>query len=297
MGFIDLHLHSCCSDGILTPAQVVLASREAGVRTIALCDHDTIAGVADALRAGVAAGVTVLPGVELSVAFHEYQDVHLLGYGMDTASPELLTQLNAFAARRANRNREIVEAVNSRLSSQGHSPLFVSEVEALAGGVIGRPHIARALMARGYVTNMQQAFEQYLVPCNVPKYYWPMAEALSTIRRLGGVAVLAHPTTITQDHQVLGELINELQSIGLDGVEVYNALASKADMLFLQGVARRLNLLVTGGSDFHGTNPEERIGKGRGGIRFSDALLPPLMTLTAQRAVITETSLPQHLSL
>ncbi|MGD9663191.1 MAG: PHP domain-containing protein [Porticoccaceae bacterium] len=292
MGFIDLHLHSSCSDGILTPAQVVLAARDAGVTTIALCDHDTVAGVADALRAGTVAGVAVIPGVELSVAFHDYQDVHLLGYGINTTSPELLTQLGAFAARRANRNREIVGAVNSRLATQGQHPLLVGEVEALAGGVIGRPHIARALLARGYVATMQQAFEQYLVPCNVPKYYWPMDEALSTIRRLGGVAVLAHPTTITQDYQLLGDLISELQSIGLDGVEVYNALASEADMLFLQGLARRLNLLVTGGSDFHGTNPEERIGKGRGGIRFSDALLPPLMALTAQRAAITETSLP-----
>lgn len=297
MGFIDLHLHSCCSDGILTPEQVVLAARDAGVTTVALCDHDTVAGVADAMSAGTVAGVCVIPGVELSVAFHEHQDVHLLGYGMHSTSPELLAQLDAFATRRANRNREIVEAVNTRLTSQGQPPLLVSEVEALAGGVIGRPHIARALMARGYVTSTQQAFEQYLIPCNVPKYYWPMVDALATIHRMGGVAVLAHPTTITGDYQVLDDLITELQSIGLDGVEVYNTLASESDMLFLQGLARRLNLLVTGGSDFHGTNPEERIGKGRGGIRFSDALLPPLLTLAAQRAAATKTSLSQHLSL
>lgn len=297
MGFIDLHIHSCCSDGILTPEQAVQAARNAGVTTIALCDHDTVAGVADAIRVGTVAGVQVIPGVELSVAFHEHEDVHLLGYGIDTTSLELLVQLEAFATRRANRNREIVEAVNNRLVSQGQSPLLVREVEALAGGVIGRPHIARALLARGYVTDMQQAFEQYLIPCNVPKYYWPMAEAVTAIHRMGGVAVLAHPTTITQEYEVLGDVITELQSIGLDGVEVYNSLASESDSLFLQGVARRLNLLVTGGSDFHGTNPEERIGKGRGGIRFSDALLPPLVTLATQRAAVTRTSLPQLLSL
>lgn len=280
MGFIDLHLHSNCSDGILTPEQLVLAARNAELSTIALCDHDTVAGVADAINNGISAGVHVIPGVELSVAFHEHEDVHLLGYGIDIEAPELTRQLSAFANRRANRNREIVASVNNKLAAQGRQLLVVSEVEALAGGVLGRPHIARALMAKGHVGDMQQAFEQYLVPCNVPKYYWPMADALQTIHAVGGKAVLAHPTSITSDHQLLEELIGELQGFGLDGIEVYNNLATEPDMLFLQGLARRFNLLVTAGSDFHGISPEERIGKGRGGIRFSDALLPPLVNCT-----------------
>lgn len=284
MGFIDLHLHSTYSDGMLTPVQLIAAAHAVGVSTIALCDHDTVDGVAEAFCAGKSTGVTVIPGVELSVAFHQHQDVHLLGYGIDVGAPELLTRLAAFATRRTNRNREIVESVNTRLASQGKTPLLVAEVEALAGGVIGRPHIGRALMARGYVNDMQQAFDQYLIPCNVPKFYWPMADALTTIRGVGGVAILAHPTSITQDHHLLTELITELQALGLDGVEIYNNLATEADMLFLQGLARRLNLTVTAGSDFHGSAPDEQIGKGRGGIRFSDALLPPLVTLSAQRA-------------
>jgi len=283
MGFIDLHLHSTCSDGLLTPKQLVDAACQAKLSTIALCDHDTVNGVAALQKAAITAGINVIPGVELSVAFHKHEDIHLLGYGIDTGNRELLGQLDAFAARRANRNREIIAVINIKLSQEGKAPLEVLEVESLADGVIGRPHIGRALLARGYVRDMQHAFDQYLVPCNVPKFYWPMAEALSAIRRAGGVAVLAHPTTISLDHHLLSELISELQTLGLDGLEVYNTLASEADMLFLQGLTRRLNLLVTAGSDFHGIAPDERIGKGRGGIRFSDALLPPLMALAAQR--------------
>lgn len=284
MGFIDLHLHSTCSDGMLPPRQLVMAAAQADITTIAICDHDTVSGIDEALSTASDIGIHLIPGVELSVAFRHYNDVHLLGYGIDTRAPLLLTQLAAFADRRANRNREIVAAVNSKLQSEHKLPLDLQAVESLAEGVIGRPHIGRALMARGYVASMQEAFDQYLVPCNVPKFYWPMAEALQTIRLVGGVTVLAHPTSITQDHQELTTLITELQAVGLDGLEVYNNLASEADMLFLQGLARRLDLLVTAGSDFHGITPEEQIGKGRGGIRFSDALLPPLCALATRRA-------------
>lgn len=290
MSFIDLHLHSTCSDGLLSPEQLVAAARQAGLTTIALCDHDTVSGVSAFQQAATVAGIKVVPGVELSVAFREYEDIHLLGYGIDINNTELLANLHSFAMQRANRNREIIEAINAKLARQGKAPLEVAEVVALAGGVIGRPHIGRALIARGYAHDMQQAFDQYLVPCNVPKYYWPLPDALCAIRRAGGVAVLAHPTTISLDHRLLSDLMTELRTLGLDGLEVYNTLASEADSLFLQGLARRLDLLVTAGSDFHGIAPDERIGKGRGGIRFSDALLPPLVTLAAQRAAACQSA-------
>lgn len=290
MSFIDLHLHSTCSDGLLSPEQLVSAACKAELTTIALCDHDTVSGVPVFQQAATAAGIAVVPGVELSVAFRDYEDIHLLGYGIDINNAELLANLRTFATRRANRNREIIASINAKLTCQGKAPLEVEEVEALAGDVIGRPHIGRALIAHGHVHTMQQAFDQYLVPCNVPKYYWPMPDALRAIRQAGGVAVLAHPTTISLDHHLLSELISELQTLGLDGLEVYNTLASEADSLFLQGLARHLNLLVTAGSDFHGIAPDERIGKGRGGIRFSNALLPPLVTLAAQRAAACQST-------
>lgn len=280
---IDLHLHSNCSDGMLTPEKLVLLAHQADLSTIALCDHDTIAGVESAVQAGLSHGVEVVPGVELSVCYKEFTDVHLLGYWINTDALQLKRRLNEFAARREMRNREIILLVNERLQEEGKELLTVSEVEALAGGVMGRPHIARALQLRGYVSGIEDAFSRYLVPCDVPKIYWPMEEALTTIQQIGGIAVLAHPTSMTRDKQLLGELISELRILGLDGIEVYNNMAAEHEITFLQGLAHRLKLIPTGGSDFHGISPDDCIGKGRGGMRFSDALLPPLRKLAAKR--------------
>jgi len=273
---IDLHLHSSCSDGVLTPDELVAAAAQANLTTIALCDHDTIAGVEAAQKYGQHYGIEVIPGVELSVCFKEFTDVHLLGYWIDLHAPELNDRLAEFAFRRSNRNREIVSAVNQLLENEEKEPLTIAEVECLADGVMGRPHIARALLQRGYVKGMEDAFSRYLIPCDVPKAYWPMEDALKTIRNIGGVAVLAHPTSITHDQALLTDLVTDLKNMGLDGLEVFNTLANEHEIMFLQGLANRLGLLYTAGSDFHGIETYDTIGKGRGGIRFSDALLPPL---------------------
>lgn len=280
---IDLHLHSNCSDGVLTPAELLAKAKQAGLASVALCDHDTVAGVKTAIIAGEQTGVNVIPGVELSVCFRSFSDVHLLGYFIDLDSTELHERLETFALRRSNRNLEIIAAVNRLLQQEGRNSLTTEEVTIHADGVMGRPHIARALLLRGYANSMEEAFSRYLVPCDVPKTYWAMEDALQTIRRIGGVAILAHPTSITRDSELLGNLIEELQRLGLDGLEVYNNLATEVEMRFLQGVARRLNLLVTGGSDFHGIDDQVQIGKGRGGIHFADALLPPLRAVAAGR--------------
>ena len=284
---VDLHMHSSCSDGVLPPAQLPATAQLAGLSTIALCDHDTVAGVETAIQAGSELGVEVIPGVELSVCFKGYTDVHLLGYWIDIHAPELTEQLDTFAFRRSNRNREIIMAVNHVLQQEQKEPLTIAEVEALADGVMGRPHIARALYQRGYVSGMEDAFSRYLVPCDVPKTYWPMEDALKTIQRVGGVAVLAHPTSITRDQRILTELITELKELGLDGLEVYNTLAAEHEIVFLQTLANHLSLIPTGGSDFHGIEEHDQIGKGRGGTRFSDALLPPLRKRATERSTIT----------
>lgn len=283
LSMIDLHLHSSCSDGALTPAELIAKARQAGLTNVALCDHDTIAGVKTAMSAGMQVGVNVIPGVELSVCFKSFSDVHLLGYFIDFDNAELRERLDTFALRRSNRNLEIIAAVNRLLQQEGRDSLTTEEVTIHADGVMGRPHIARALLLRGYADSMEDAFSRYLVPCDVPKAYWPMEDALQTIHRIGGVAVLAHPTSITRDLGLLSNLIEELQKLGLDGLEVYNNLATEAEMQFLQNVARRLNLLITGGSDYHGIEDQIQIGKGRGGIRFADALLPPLRAVAARR--------------
>ncbi len=285
---IDLHLHSSCSDGVLTPSLLVAEASKAGLSSISISDHDTIAGVEEAIQAGQRLGVEVIPGVELSVSYRGFNDVHLLGYWIDIHAPELTEQLDKFAMHRSNRNGEIVLLVNKLLQDEGKEPLTLEEVTSLADGVMGRPHIARALIKRSYAKTMEDAFTRYLIPSDVPKAYWAMEDALLTVKQVGGVSVLAHPTSITKDQILLAELISGLKESGLDGLEVFNTLATEEEIMFLQKLAYRFSLLPTGGSDFHGISPDDRIGKGRGGTKFSDALLPPLRGLAEQRNKIKE---------
>jgi predicted metal-dependent phosphoesterase TrpH len=273
---IDLHIHSSFSDGAFTPSELVSLAAQRDVRVIALADHDSVAGVEEASLAGTLAGIGVLPAVELSVQFEGWQDVHLLGYGIDCSDAKFLQSLDGFRRRREGRNDEIIGRVNDSLRAEGRCSLDRDSVLAFARDSIGRPHIARALLKRGYVDSMEDAFRRYLVPCNVPKFYWPMDEAIAEIHRIGGVAVLAHPTSISKDQGILGSVIAALYLLGLDGIEVYNNMGWPLEIEFLRRTAEAHGLLVTGGSDFHGIEEGLEIGKGREGIRFDSALLAPL---------------------
>lgn len=281
--YIDLHLHSTCSDGAFSPAELVERAGKARLTAIAIADHDSVTGISEAVTAGEMRGIEVIPAVELSVQFGAWQDVHLLGYGIDYADSGFLERLNGFRQRRERRNVEILERVNERLAHEGRSGLELSQVLAYARDAIGRPHIARALIDRGYVKSVEDAFQRYLVPCNVPKAYWPIDDAIAEIRGVRGAAVLAHPTTISTDRRELRQAIRELADLGLDGVEAFNNLAQPDEMEFLRRLAGELGLLVTGGSDFHGIEEGLEMGKGRGGMRFSASLLAPLKKRLAER--------------
>jgi len=268
-GLIDLHLHSTCSDGALAPAEVVARAAQAGLRAIALADHDNIDGIEAAMAAGAELGVEVLAGVELSVVWQQWQDVHLLGYAFDWRHPQLVAALAEFQAFRTERNRKIVERVNRRLADQGHPPISFERVLELAGGTIGRPHVARVLIEAGVVPDVETAFRSYLVDCNVPKRYFPIDEAIALIHAAGGVAVLAHPPFVTRDRQEFRMLLDQLVALGLDGVEVYNSGSSRNDSDWYLTEARRRGLIVTGGSDYHGLAGENlQIGSGRGQLRI-----------------------------
>jgi predicted metal-dependent phosphoesterase TrpH len=273
---IDLHIHSCFSDGVFTPAELVARAVTLDVRAIAIADHDSVAGVAEAADAGGGCGIDVLPAVELSVKFEEWEDVHLLGYGIDYSDPQFLKKLDGFRNHREGRNSEILQRVNDSLRSEGRGALSCEKVLAFARGAIGRPHIARALLEQGYASSMEDAFKRYLVPCNVPKFYWPIDEAIAEIHRIGGVAVLAHPTSISKEMGTLGSVIAALQRSGLDGIEVYNNMGWPLEIEFLRRTAEDLGLLVTAGSDFHGIEEGLEIGRGREGMHFDSALLAPL---------------------
>jgi len=263
---VDLHIHSTFSDGVRTPTELVDMACNLGLRAIAIADHDAVEGIDEALAAGAARGLEVLPALEFSVAFASYSDVHLLGYLLDHRDPGLIATLGDFRDKRETRSEAIVEKINEKLKFEGRGPISSAEAAALAGGAIGRPHIAQVLLSKGYVSGMQDAFVRYLVPCDVPKRYFPVAEALETIRRLGGVAVLAHPTSITNERGLLVEVIDELCDLGLDGLEAYNNICNEQESAFLRRHAEQKGLVWTGGSDYHGIEEGITMGSGRGSM-------------------------------
>jgi hypothetical protein len=254
---VDLHTHSRHSDGTLSPVELLEMAAGNGFRAIALADHDAVSGIGEALEAGNRLGVEVIPAVELSVELRGNEDVHLLGFFIDHTDPRFLEKLALFCKRRDRRGEEILAKINERLAETGKRGIGYEEVTVDADGALGRPHIARVLVAKGYAASMENAFDEFLVPCNVPKEYFAADEAISEIHRIGGLAVLAHPTSITRDRTMLRELIAELIRHGLDGLEAMNNMASIDETDFLLGIARRHGLLVTGGSDFHGNSDEE----------------------------------------
>lgn len=282
--YIDLHLHSTCSDGIHTPAEVVRLAAEADLAAIALCDHDNIDGIDEAMAAGRELGVEVLSGVELSVVWGKIQDIHLLGYGFDHRHCGLVAALREFRAFREGRNERIVERVNEKLAREGKEPIEFARVMALAGGTVGRPHIALALMEKGHVKSSEEAFRHYLVPCNVPKRYFPIDEAIALVNRAGGVTVLAHPPFVTPDRKEFERLLDAFAELGLEGVEAYNSGSTNDDIDWYITVTRRRGLIVTGGSDYHGIEGGEVVlGRGRGNLRIPYRCLEEIRQALARK--------------
>lgn len=266
--YVDLHLHTTCSDGYFSPEEVVGFAEKAGLITIALADHDNIDGISRAMQAGVESGIEIIAAVELSSQWFQYTDMHLLGYGFDYQDPYLIRALDEFQEFRATRNQQIVERVNRKLLEEKRQPIDSEAVCQLAGGTIGRPHIALALRQAGYVNNNDEAFTRYLIPCNVPKRYFPADEAIKLIHGSGGIVVLAHPPYVTRDRHKLEILVAELVDLGLDGIEAYNNGSGLEDTDWLIKLARKHGLVVTGGSDFHGDSGSMiAVGKGVRGIQ------------------------------
>ncbi len=274
MSFIDLHAHSTASDGSYRPAELVRLAKKAGLKAMALTDHDTTDGLAEALAAGAELGVEVIPGIEISAQFTD-DTMHILGYFLDFASGKLAERLAVLKQARKERNPKIV----AKLNALGVS-ITMEQVERLSGGgQVGRPHIARALLESGYVKTLQQAFDIYLKnggKAYVEKYRFPPAEAMDMIREAGGVPVLAHPFTLALGSaRALKEVLQDLKAQGLAGVEIFYAdHTPEQEALYLK-LARELGLLVTGGSDFHGDNkPEVTLGQ----IRSRNHLTYDLVT-------------------
>ena len=261
-GRIELHAHTIFSDGTLTPAELVAMAAERGLTALAITDHDSVDGVApaiaaagtlgDARSAGAAAPPEIVAGIELSSSL-EGNDLHVLGYFIDWRSETLAVRLSRFRDERRARAREILH----RLASLG-VPVAEDEVFAAAGpGVVGRPHIANALLKAGHVPTIDVAFQRYLGARGaafVPRPVFPSGEAVRAIRDAGGAAVLAHPAALAT------RVVEQLAEAGLAGIEVWHPQHGISSQKRWREVARALDLVASGGSDFHG--PHRGVGLG-----------------------------------
>ncbi len=272
MGGVDLHLHSQASDGECPPGDVPRRARASGLDVIALTDHDTLEGVAAASRAGDAVGVTVIAGCEFSVAA-DWGEMHLLAYYLPIGHAELDEFLTRQRGERAARGREIVR----RLHELGLE-VTDQDVRAAAGsGAVGRPHVARAMVERRLVRDMQDAFDRYLAtgrPAYVPKRLPPLAAVVELVRSAGGVTSAAHLSQ-RADPQSL----EKLKRAGVDAVEVVHPAHDERARRRIEQHARRAGLLLSGGSDWHG---ESRVDQRRAGL---GAVTVPAAWEEALRAV------------
>lgn len=243
--FADLHLHTTFSDGTYTPEELAAQARIHGLSGIALTDHDTVEGCARAAVACAAEGIEFIPGTELTAEWHG-NEVHLLGYFLDTNHRGLLAEMAKFQAVRQTRIVEMVQRINAL-----NTPLKVESVFAIANcRSPGRPHVGRALVQGGFCATMDEAFDRFLKkgkPAWVPKFKTSSAEAIGLIHAAGGLAVMAHPGLNRTD-----EIIPALAAAGLDGIECFHSKHSPADSRRYLEMAARHQLLVTGGSDCHG---------------------------------------------
>lgn len=246
----DLHTHSTASDGQLTPDELVRAAARAGLKALAVTDHDTLDGLDEAEPAGRGEGIEIVPGVEINTDAIG-AEVHVLGYYLDRSDPDLNVLLGRLRDNRLRRGEEMVR----RLRQIGFDISWDRVRELAQGGVIGRPHVAKTLEEAGCVRTVREAFERLLSPgCPgyVPHLKLKPGEAVREIRKAGGVAVLAHPGQLLDRVEGLAGLVGELIADGLQGLEVYHPDHDRDTSARLAALACSLGLLVTGGSDYHG---------------------------------------------
>ncbi len=285
---IDLHAHTTVSDGGDSPRELVVAAAEAGLDAIAVTDHDNDSGCDEAVLVGAELGVEVVRGVEISCDVEELSaqgyhpsgrpTMHLLGYFIPEHDNPLSDALAELQAARANRNHLIVE----RLNELG-IPVTFEEVEREAGGPgaqIGRPHFAAVLVRHGAVSDYQSAFDNFLAKgakAYIGRRLFKPAEAIAVMRSAGVVAVLAHPFTLRLEPDDLTRFVDELVAAGLNGIEGYHGDVPAADQEPYRALARARGLVVTGGSDYHGSmRPDRSLPGGRHGVVVPDAVLDEL---------------------
>jgi 3',5'-nucleoside bisphosphate phosphatase len=241
----DLHCHSTCSDGSYSVADLILHAKEKGLQALSITDHDTTKAYETAFEIAHSKDLILLPGVEFSSS-HKNVSVHILGYAFDPFHPVILSLCERHSLRRINRNQAILD----RLKTLG-MPLVYQDLISSDSYTIGRPHIAQALVAKGYVSSIQDAFKKYLAdnkPAYVESSVFSVEETLDVLHQANGFAVLAHPHLITQE-----KILPHLLEMHLDGIECYYGNFSKGQNQRWIDIANKKGWIATGGSDFHGS--------------------------------------------
>lgn len=282
--YIDLHMHSTASDGTLTPTEIVTSAlASAGKKkepvVIALTDHDTVAGIPEFMKEAKKhkERLTAIPGVEISTDYHGVE-IHILGYNIDINNKALLEKLKICRESRDGRNEKIIQ----KLQEQGFQITMQDIQPEDPNETIARPHIAKQLLKKHYVSSVQEAFDKYLAEgrcCYVERIMPTPQEAISLIKNNGGFAVLAHLMYYKKlDSAQKSQLTAELKEAGLTGIEAYYNSYTPVEEAFVASLAKQHGLLRTGGTDFHGQNkPHIALFKGQGKMDIPEDILPEFM--------------------
>ena len=266
---VDLHVHSTASDGTYTPSELVTYAVEKGLTAFALTDHDTISGLEEAIKAASVFDIEVIPGIEFS---SEYigKDIHIVGLNIDYKNPFFVAKLEQFINSRDMRNEKMCKL----LTNMG-MPITLTELsECFPDSVITRAHIARFLLEHNYISKLETAFNKYIgdnCPCYVPREKVNPVQAIKLIHEAKGIPVLAHPPLYKLSPKDLENLVAHLSSHGLLGIEAIYSTYNRADETQMRLLAKRYQLGISGGSDFHGKNkPYIDLGVGRGNLKIPD---------------------------
>ena len=273
--YIDLHVHSNCSDGTFTPTELVDYALKKKLAAIALTDHDTIDGLPEIFAAAEGSGLEVIGGIEFSTEFHG-KDVHIVGLDFDYRMPEFCRQLTRFQNSRDIRNEKMI----SRLREEGIDITWEAMMQEYPDAVWTRAHFGKFLLEHGYVPDIKEAFSRYLADdacCFIPREKVTPVQAVELIRLANGIPVLAHPMLYHLDDASMDELIESLKAVGLTGIEGFYSTYSRADEEYVRMMADRHQILLSGGSDFHGsTKPDIDLGTGKGNLKIPYELLTKL---------------------
>lgn len=276
MKYIDLHVHSTCSDGTFTPAGLVSYAVQKGLAAIALTDHDTVEGLEEASTAAVGTRLELVPGIEFSTEYKE-RDIHILGLDIQPKQTDFAKHLKAFQESRDARNEEMT----LRLQNLEHIPITMEALRSAYGdAVLTRAHFGRWLFEHGYVRSIREAFSRYIgddCPCFVPRKRTDPRQAIALIRNAGGIPILAHPLLYHLTDTELEELVRYLKEAGLQGIEAIYSSNTGLDESSMRRLARKMNLKISGGSDFHGKNkPLLDLGSGKGNLKIPYEVLEQL---------------------